>query len=460
MQQVKALFQMSSLTAMENRRARFYREGAWIAIGMFCFIMTVIAIAYEKWIYLGALSAPLLIYLCVEKPFIFPFGAYVFLVPFDQLLSVGDFAGGLTLTKLLGIITVPVLLLKGSFENKIQRPDSATFLWILFVLYGSLSALWAIQPELVVARIPTAAGLMLLYLAAASYKIRKDEIDMLKWCILGGGLLAAVLTIYNFRSSETVARATIQVGDRSALLNQLPFDLLLPVSICLEKVLDKKKVMTKAIFGFSLCVIAFAIITTGSRGALLALGAIIVVYVISIRQKVSIGTILLILGIIVVTTTPAFFLERIGETMETGGAGRTTIWLNGLNALKNYWLIGAGLNNFAEAYREFAYFTPLSSGIGRAAHNIYLEIFVELGITGFVLMIWGIGKHYKAIRPRFVRPDSEQVMLKAALLGMLASSFFLDTFWYKSFWVLWMMIVMHAKASRTKIEGLARAYSR
>jgi O-antigen ligase len=438
----------------------FYRRKTWILLGLSLVVLIGRAIANTNWIYLGVALVPALIYLSIEKPFVFPFGAYVFLVPFDQVLAMGGVAGGATFTKALGIIAIGALLLKGLFEKKIQRPDSASFVWILFVLYGSLSALWAIQPGLAMARIPTAAGLMFLYLTASSYKILKSEMDTLIWCILGGGILASVLTIHNFRSLETVTRTTVQFGERAAGLNQLPFDLLLPVSICIEKMLHKKGMMTKIIFGVILCVMTFAIIATGSRGALLGLGAIIIVYVLSVRQKVSIGTVLLVVGIVLMTTTPAFFLERIGETMETGGSGRTTIWLNGLNALKNYWPMGAGLNNFDEAYTEFAYFTPLSPGIGRASHNIYLGIFVELGILGFVLMIWGIAKHYKAIRPRFGRPDSEQVMLKAALWGMLASSFFLDTFWYKSFWVLWMMIAMQAKVSRTRIEGLARAYAR
>jgi O-antigen ligase len=375
-------------------------------------------------------------------------------------LSLGDFAGGLTLTKVLGIVAIPVLFLKGSFENKIQKPDSATFFWISFVLYGAVSALWAIQPEIAAARIPTAMGLMLLYLMAASYKIQRGEIDTLKWCILWGGILASILTIYNFKSLGTVARATVEVGDRVAGLNQLPFDLLLAVSICIEKMLNKGRMMTKVMFGAFLCVIIFSIVITGSRGALLGLGVIFIVYILSIRQKLSVGTILLVIGVVVMSAAPAFFLERLEGAMETGGSGRTTIWQNGLDALKNYWLTGAGLNNFPEAYKEFAYFTPVSLGLGRASHNVYLGIFVELGITGFALMLWGIWAHYKAIRSRSVHPDSEQVMLKAALLGMLTSSFFLDTFWYKSFWVLWMMIVMYKRMPTMRTDDSEKACAR
>lgn len=414
----------------------------WGGIAFFFVMVIALAIGNAKPVYLGLVLVPLLLYLSVARPFIFPLGAYAFFIPFDQLLSLGE-PGGMTLTKVLGVAIIPVLFLKGSMENRLRAPEPIMFLWVVLVLYGVISALWAIQPALAVGRIPTAVGLILVYVMAAIYKVRKSELDMLTWCILCGGILAAVLTIYNFRSLGSAARATVQIGERTALLNQLAFDLLLPVSICLEKVLSNRQLMKKALFGLFLGIVIFAIIITGSRGALAGLGVLFIVYVLSAKKKLSIVSIILVIGIVVLIATPVFFLERLEESVEKGGAGRTTIWMNGLKALDRYWLTGAGLNNFPEAYREVAYFTPYSLGLGRASHNLYLGIFVEFGIAGFLLMLWGMAKHYRSIRPRFACADSSQVMLKAALLAMLVSSIFLDTFWYKSFWMLWMMIIMY-----------------
>ncbi|MBA4373992.1 MAG: hypothetical protein C0402_14170 [Thermodesulfovibrio sp.] len=450
-------FGMSLFAGMDSTGFTMGKQGIWAALGVIGFLIAGIAIATGKLIYLGALFVPLMIYLSLMHPFIFPFGAYAFLIPFDQLLSLGDFGGGLTLTKVLGICIIPVLFMKGTMENKMHAPDPTTFLWISLVLYAVLSVLWAIQPGVAGGRVSTAVGLILLYLMSASYKAQRSELEALKWCILCGGILAAILTINNFRSLETATRATVQIGERTALLNQLAFDLLLPVSVCLEKVLADGRMMKKALFGLLLGIIIFSIIITGSRGALLGLGAIFIVYVLSIKEKKSIVTILVVLGIVLMITIPSFFIERLEESVEKGGAGRTTIWLNGLKALDKYWITGAGLNNFPEAYREVGYFSPYSAGLGRASHNLYLGMFVELGIVGFVLMLWGIAKHYTSIRPRFACPDSSQVMLKAALLGMLISSFFLDTFWYKSLWMLWMMIIMHKNVLFMRTADAARA---
>lgn len=444
---------MSIIANMTNKRILVGRWGIWMIMLTGVIVMIGSAIVNGQALYLGLLLIPVLIYLSVEKPFIFPFGTYAFLLPFDQLLSITDSSA--TLTKFLGILTILILCLKGLFEKKFKKPDTAALLWILLVLYGALSILWAIQPELALYRIKTAAGLLLLYLVISSYKIQKSEFDILKWCILAGGFFAAISAIYNYRSLESIARTVIQFGGRTGDLGRFPFDLLIPISICIEKILIEKKKIVKAILIILLGIMIFSIVITGTRSGLIGVGVIIIIYILSAR-KLSIATILLSIGIILLSLTPEVFVERWMEASETGGAGRTTIWDNGLIALKNYWTIGAGLNNFPEAYEEFAHFTPLSSGIGRGAHNTYLEIFVELGIIGFSLMVFGMWKHYQAIKSRLRSHDTNQVMLKAVFWAMFVVSFFLDTFWYKSFWLLWMMIMMH----RNVMELGAYRYNR
>ncbi|MGB9716141.1 MAG: O-antigen ligase family protein [Thermodesulfovibrionales bacterium] len=432
-------------------KLHFYKNCIWITVCVFFVIIISVTIALENFLCVGLLLSPILIYLSIKKPFIFPFGAYVFLLPFDQLLALANTAGGPTLTKFLGVLTIFVLILKGSFEKKINLPDRIVIWWIFFVLYGTFSILWAIQPTLVLSRIPTAIGLLILYLLATSYKIQENEFDMLKWCIVGGGIISSVLIIYNFRSLATIERVTIQFGERAAELNQLPFDLFIPVALCIEKIFNARKSLVKVMFIFFLSMIVFAIILTGSRGGFIGVGIIFIVYIISLKRKLSMRIILVIIGIILLSLTPSFFIERFKEASETGGSGRIFIWSNAFKALRNYWIIGAGLNNFSQAYGECGHFTPFSS-IYRGSHNIYLGIFVELGIIGFSVLILGIRKHYQIIKLRITHHDNNTVMLKASFWAMLVASFFLDTFWYKSFWLLWMMIMMHHNIMKRKNE--------
>ncbi len=406
-----------------------------------------LAIADKKWIYLGLVFVPFILYLCIEKPFLFPFGLYVFLIPFDSILSVFGNTGGTTLTKFLGILTILVLSIKGALEKKLNKPDAASILWLLFIVYGVSSVWWAIEPERTLAVIDTLGGLILLYLVVANYQLQKSEFETLKWCILVGGFAAATFAIYNYKTIQDLRRTeVISFGEQATGASQFAFALLIPISISVGMMIKKNSKMMKALFGTVLGTMIFSIIITGSRGGSLGLAAIFVSYILFSKQRITFMTILIVIGISLMSFIPDLFIERWGNF--STGSGRLDIWYVGCMCLEKYWPLGAGLNCFNAAYTEFAYYAPTFRGLGRAAHNIYLEKFVELGVVGFTLMILAITKHYKAIQFRFTQYSIDKVMLKAAFCAIMVSSFFRGTFHDKSFWLLWMMILMYRNVLR------------
>src|SRR4030067_3501259 len=105
------------------KRMNFNKDWLWITFGIIFALIIGAALADAKWLYLGVPLIPFMIILSLRKPFIFPFGAYAFLLPFDSLLSLTGSARGPTLTKFLGIFTILILLFKGAFEKKLKRPD-------------------------------------------------------------------------------------------------------------------------------------------------------------------------------------------------------------------------------------------------------------------------------------------------------------------------------------------------
>ncbi len=427
----------------------------WLVIIVLSAAITGVAIADKKWVYFGVLLSPLIIYLCIHKPFIFPFGAYAFLLPFDSLLSVMGTSQGATLTKLMGVLTILVFSLKGAFENKLKKPDAASIWWILFVMYGILSVWWAIKSEFVLSRIPTAVGLLLLYLVASSYQIKKREYETLKWFILVGGFLAAIFTIYTYTTGFSYApgvqRSTLDIGGRTANPNLIAFSLLIPVTVSITMMLNERKNIMKSLLGIVFAIILFGIIITGSRGCMLGVAAIFIVYILSIKQGITHWTIFIIIGTVVILFASDIFLERWKGTLEDRGAGRLEIWYVGWKSLEKYWLIGAGLNNFIVVFDEFAHYAP-SKGKGYACHNLYLGMFVTLGIIGITLIGLAIRKHYKAINSRFTHYNYDAIMLKASFWGVLLSCMFGDYAWNKSFWLLWIMIIMYKNISEDKLK--------
>jgi O-antigen ligase len=404
-----------------------------IIIGIFYALLLGFAIIDFNWIFLVFALTPIFIYFCIENPFIFPFGIYALLLPFDSLMSITGEARGATLTKLLGILTILVFLLKGMFEKKLKLPDNAVILWSLLVVYGVLSVFWAIQPDLVLLKMPTAMGLLVLLSVTSSFMIKIKEFNTIKWCILAGGFIAAIYVIYEyfwgyfFRSTM---RASIIYEERITDPNHFAFSLIIPFAISIEFILQQKNKIIKALFNIVLGIILFSIILTGSRGGLLSIVILCVVYAFNIRNRTTLWFLIIIFGIIVISYGKEIFIERIFESIETGGAGRVDIWNTALNSLKEYWTFGLGLNNFSNIFAK----TP---------HNIYIGFFVEIGIVGLILLILAFIKYYQAIQSKSKNYYIDSIMLKAVFWAVLVGSFFLDTIWLKSFWLLLMMIGMY-----------------
>ena len=418
----------------------------WYIFVIFVAIVTGISISIESWTYIAILVGPILIYLSLVKPFIFPFGLYVMLLPFDSVLSFTS--GGATWTKFLGILTIMVLLIKGIHTKNLKWPDNVSLTWIFFIIYCALTVLWAIQPEDVISRLPTAVGLLILYLVSATYKSQKKDFDTLKYFIAAGGFFAAVFTIYNY-SSITGMRTTLQIGEQSASLNKFAFSLIIPISVCLQIMLDSNKKLQKSLMIIITGVILFCIIITGSRGGSLGVGIVIAIYILSSRKKLTFSVILIAVICAILPVIPDFFIERWKSAVESGGTGRSAIWYVGWKSISEYWALGAGLSNFPNAYSEFA-FHDISKGWDRGAHNIFIEFIVELGIVGFSLMLFAFTKHYRAIGNHLIPHSNDSTMLKASFWSILVSSFFSGTFWLKSFWLLWMLVIIYKNTVENK----------
>jgi len=426
-------------------------------------ILTGIFIVYDKWVYLGILLIPFLVYFCIEKPFIFPFGIYAFALPLDSIFVLSGSGTGQNITKYLALLIIAVLILKGVFERKLKQPDNTTaLLWTLFILWGVVSFIWAIHPETVFASIRNPVGLLILYLVVSSYKIQRDEYETLKWFIVGGGILAGVFSLYNYQifysDSEIIDRVGITIGEQSIGVNTLAYSMILPFAVCIEKILEQRQKVTKVVLGTGLAIILFSIVITGCRGAMLGVATIAAINYFSVKRKVSYIVLLIAIGLILTPFIPDFFFERWEKAGDTGGAGRLDIWYVGLDALFNkYLLIGAGLGNFPMAFDEFGRNSPDYLGFGRAAHNTFLEIIVELGVIGISLMVLAMWKSYQNIQSQLKNTyDANSIMLKATFWGFIVGSFTADNAWDKSLWLLFMMMSMYRNSLRIQSHNFPR----
>ena len=71
---------------------------------------------------LALAGAPELLYLAIRRPFIFPFGLYAVLVPFNHIIVISGLG---TLTKFAGILASVALLLAVVRTKRVVRPPGS-----------------------------------------------------------------------------------------------------------------------------------------------------------------------------------------------------------------------------------------------------------------------------------------------------------------------------------------------
>jgi O-antigen ligase len=198
-----------------------------------------------------------------------------------------------------------------------------------------------------------------------------------------------------------------------------------------------------------------------SRGAVIAIAVVILIYLWRSRASARVWVLLLLMGCSM-AAMPGLFVSRFQDIIADRGAGRMDIWENGLQALRHYGILGAGLDRFPAAYNKFLYVSSEYRGFSRAPHNIYLETAVELGIVGIILLALIIGTHLLGVT-KARRDDLNQssrlrlISYEAACWGLLVQGFFYGILWEEYLWLTWMLLIM---ATRARQVSRALAYQR
>lgn len=403
-----------------------------------------------KWFYLIAIAA---LPLAALWPVPTALGMFALLVPFDAIAIVGGGESGTTLTWFAGVAAALVLFLAGLASGRLHFPPRATLCWSLFVLWCAVTCLWAIDPTVALRRLPTAGALLVLYILSASLRLTpKERLWVVVLAVLGGCLAAAYITREFYQGISfgsdlgPTARASLVLGDQEADPNGMAAGLLLPISLAIALFFFSQKWIGKAMAMLAVSLMGYCLFLTMSRGGALALIAIGVVYLRRLNKWRALVPFSLLLLLLVFV--PESFFHRFGQAAATGGAGRISIWIASLEMLKHYWVLGAGINNFSVAYSSYAGFAPVFKGYGRAAHNIYLGTWVELGVVGIALLLLAVRSQFREVQRAHLEFDPISVASEAACWAVLVAGFFLDVLWRKYFWLSWILLTISTQIGR------------
>lgn len=221
------------------------------------------------------------------------------------------------------------------------------------------------------------------------------------------------------------------------------------------------------------------VVSTSSRGAflgLLALGTYCWLY--SPRKILSLILGICLIGLVLVAA-PQEYWDRIGSitddsTMESGTAGqRMFTWGIGWEMFMANPVFGVGQGNFPWTIGEYlgGRTWQTKSLSGRQAHSLYFTLMPELGLIGVIIFGSMVYLSYKDTRvtllllPGGARAASgQQQLLKSTevlratlfgnailggMIGYLATSTFISTLYYPTFWILMGLAVALRNSTQT-----------
>jgi putative inorganic carbon (hco3(-)) transporter len=413
----------------------------------------------------GLAAAPIAIYIAIRQPFIFPFGLYAALVPFNHLVVIHGFG---TMTKLAGVASGVALLFYILRTKRVARPSTALFAWLAFVTWACMSAAWAAHPETSLGLINILLQLFFLFAVTAIAPIDSTELRWLLAAIAAGGVAAAAYGGKLFLGGTQTLdnRLFIDSANAGEYLdpNHFAAALLLPIAIVLVWALEVRGLLAKLGLFAAFGVLMVGVYASGSRGALVAIVAIICYLFVRTRHRLALAS-LAVLGAGVSLAIKSSMWTRFLADVGTG-SGRTSIWSVGIHAFMNHPVIGVGVATFADAYNRLLmkYFISLYAPWDRAAHNIILMVAVELGIVGLALLAWALVAQWRALS--VIRPDnglfSVRVALEGAFIGLICASLFLDTLYWKYAWLTFsvMLLARSAALSPAAVQAPARIAAR
>lgn len=168
----------------------------------------------------------------------------------------------------------------------------------------------------------------------------------------------------------------------------------------LVRFLDEKYAKILLTF-FLIFVLICAHLLSGSRGGIISFaGGAVCLCVLAynrrlFRKWVSLMLIFVLLALVaVVIASPEQLLDRLNAFLRPGAEqsflSRWEVWTDAFTIWRDFPCIGAGMGTFShifQAYQRFAaeeFFTH--------AENDYLQLLLETGLVGFVLMLWIAGR--------------------------------------------------------------------
>ncbi len=233
--------------------------------------------------------------------------------------------------------------------------------------------------------------------------------------------------------------------------------LFLPLSVA--GLWNEKNKFRQLLYIISIGLGALCLIFTFSRGGWVGFALALGLFIFIREPKLLIP--LMIIALISLFFVPDVILARlssIGSFEDTSNAYRLSVWQASLGMIGHYGLTGVGLGYAASLYTYPAF---MLAGIKAAhAHNIFLQLTIELGIVGILVFLWLIIKLYRLSSNVILKGKNLQAKTIAiSVMGAFTGHLFhglVEYVWFhpKILLTFWVMVGILIAAYNLKDQSL------
>jgi putative inorganic carbon (hco3(-)) transporter len=290
---------------------------------------------------------------------------------------------------------------------------------------------------------------------------------------VGAFVAGAVLTILaglalgNVGAGEATTRFTGGAGDPNFLASGLVPSIVLAGGLAGASKAAGLRWTMLAVIAF----LALGVVMSESRGAAVASVVTVAAALIFFKHRrvyvIALAMVAVGFAVLTFAVVPGSW-ERVSNVGESGARG--DIWTVAWRVGEDHALVGVGAKSFQAAAADYVQEPGTLTNVGSIAedtkvvHNLYLELFAEIGIVGLSLFLivvvgclqaaWLAARRFEALG----RPDLETVArsILVANIAMLSTAIFLSSQVDKRLWILLALGPAALEVSRRaspRIEG-------
>jgi len=336
-----------------------------------------------------ALLVTLVVFGAVPWMFYYPFVGLMFWVGIGYLnphrLAYG-FARDLPFVQVAAIVTLIAWLF--SKEPKKFPANGVTITWLLFTAWVCITTLFALNPEQAGTELVRFLKIQLMTLMMLFMLTDRRRIEITVWVVALSiafyGTKGGVFTLLSGGHYHVLGPVSTFIAGS----NEIAFAtiIILPLLWYIWHITDRRWLKMALLGSAGLCVLS--VLGSQSRGALLALVAMLGLLWLKSTGKFVTGTLGILALALALLFMPPEWMERMQSIPnyeeDLSAMGRINAWRFAFNLASDHPIFGGGLRTFTPEL--FLVYAPDPTNF-HDAHSIFFEVLAEQGYVGLVLFV-------------------------------------------------------------------------